>query len=470
MSHLHASRSTGLIRWMLVAGLLTPLSGCAFSKAEQPQAGQQQNQQPAAVDATVVRSGQLESSQEFTGTTQPVRQVSLRSQVEGQLLNLYVAVGDSVKQGQVLAEVDGEVLGATVVEAQAEVAALQSEVAAARNDVSDAQNQADQAQIELQQAQSDLTRLEFLARQGAIPDQQAEQARTRVGTARQVLQSAQARVRTRREAVAAAQGRVNAQRAVVAREQQRQSFTTLTSPVTGLVVEQPSEAGNLVQPGNEVLKLADFSQIKVIVQLSELELGGIRVGQSVKVRLDAFPNREFTGRISRLSPAADPIARLVPVEVIIPNPNGQIGSGLLARVTLPQQQNRPRILVPETALLANQDPKARQGGGGQNSQGGGAQNPQGGNRSQSSAQKPSNSQSERGIGTIFVVNESNNGTTVSLRQVTLGRRSNSQVEVLDGLRQGDRIVARSSRALKDGDAVRLSVISENPGQTGSDTN
>jgi RND family efflux transporter MFP subunit len=161
-------------------------------------------------------------------------------------------------------------------------------------------------------------------------------------------------VRTEEQAVAAAQGRVVAQEALVAEAKERRSYAKLISPITGVITEKVTEPGNLVQPGNEILKIGDFSRAKVIVQVSELELGKIKVGQSVEVSLDAFPNKKYTGRVIRISPAADTTARLIPVEVEIPNTDGNIGSGLLARVNF-QSTAQQRVVIPQTAIQAQQN-------------------------------------------------------------------------------------------------------------------
>jgi len=435
-------RTFGVSSYLLLAGCMMTLAGCGSPRAEAestPQPGRQgAANNLATVNVATAQAGDLGLAREYTGTTQPFRLVSLRSQVEGQLLDVAVTVGDSVTQGQVLAQVDATVLQASVAEAEAEVAARQAEVAQAQAEVSDIQTQVSSARVELQQAQSDLERSQALFQQGAIPEQQSEEARNRVAIAAQALRSAQEQVRTQQQAVAAVQGRVAAQRAVLAGEQQRQSFSTLTASINGAVVERLTEPGNLVQPGSEVLKLGDFSQVKVAVQISELELGNLRLGQPVQVRLDAFPNKRIRGQVTRISPAADPVTRLVPIEVTIPNPQEQIGSGLLARVTLGQNGAQSRIVVPETAL----------------------QVAQGKGQAGVSTANPSAQAQPRSNGTVFVITGTEDQPKVTAREVMLGDRNDGQVEIISGLQQGDRYITLSSAALKNGDAVRPSILSD----------
>ncbi|MEP0891745.1 efflux RND transporter periplasmic adaptor subunit [Leptolyngbya sp. NM3-A1] len=454
------SRRTGIICRASLVVLLLALTGCNLPKADaEPSSrnGQEQAQEEAAaVDVAIAQIGNVEESLEYTGTTQPFREVSLRSQIQAQLLDLAVDVGDRIQQGQSLARLDNTVQVATVAEAQAEAAALQAEVANVEAQVSDAQTQVTRAASELEQARSDLSRLQFLAQEGAIPIQQLEQARTNVDTAEATLRSTQQQVRSRQQQVVAAQQRVEAQRAVVAQGRAQQGFTVLSSPVTGSVLERSSEPGNIIQAGSEILRLGDFSQVKVAVQLSELELSTIQPGQSVEVRLDAFPEKTFSGRVDRISPAADPVARLIPVEVTIPNPGGQIGSGLLARVVFTQRTNRSRVVVPEIALQVNQDNRSQSSGGNQPEQS--ASNSTQANPSEKASGEGRNLPSD--IGTIFVVTGSGDEATVTARSVTLGRQGDGQVEIISGLEEGDRYVVRSTRPLKNGDAIRFSVLSE----------
>ncbi len=410
----------------------------------------QQGDGNASINVAIAQTGVLREPIPYTGTTRPVREISLRAQVEGRLLNLNVDAGDPVKQGQILAQVDDSMLLTTLSQEQAELAALESEVARAETQVSNARTKAEQARVQLNQAQVDAARRATLGAQGAISRQEAELAQTSAQTAEQAWRSAVEQIRTEEKAVAAAQRRVEAQRAAVAQAGERRSYALLASPINGVVLEKVTEPGNLIQPGGEILKLGDFNQVKVVVPLSELQLSKIQVGQSVQVTLDAMGNQSLTGQVSRISPAADPTARQLPVEITIPNSNGRIGSGMLARVSF-ESAATSRVVVPETALQEEGERGSR-GAREQGSKGAGEQGSRGAGEQRS---KPKSSE-----GTVFVVTGTGAQATVQARRVQLGDRANGKVEIISGLKPGERFAARSSKPLKDGAPVRLSVLSE----------
>lgn len=470
------SRIFGSIRWQLsfFALLSAVLTGCESlwepnAKAQpQPQSrSESAPKPPVAVDVAIASLGNIGTALEYTGTTAPVREVSLRSQIEGQLQELLVDVGDRVQPGQILARIEDDLLEGAVNQAKAEKAAQRSQVLTAKSQVGDASIKVEQARLQLQQAEADILRLQTslsarieqarleaqqtqadanrlkqLTQEGATPAQQAEQAQTRAKQAQQILRneqasadqqisqakttaqtaarilrSAQAQVEIEQQKVTAAEAQVTAQKALINQAKTRQAYASLRSPLSGKVLARSSESGNLVQPGTEILRLGDFSRLKIDLEISELNLNTVKLQQPVQVKLDALPDQSFPGVVTRISPAADPSARLVPIEITLANPAGKIGSGLLARVNFAPEQ-RQVVVVPESAL------------------------------------NPDSS--------VFVVNDTGKKATVTARPVTLGKKANGQVEILSGLSPGDRYVVRSSQPLQPNSAIRISVLSEKP--------
>ncbi len=131
--------------------------------------------------------------------------------------------------------------------------------------------------------------------------------------------------------------------------------------------------------------------------------------------MDAFAGEKISGRVSRISPVVDGDSRQIPIEIIIPNREGKLGSGLLARVSF-ESGKRQQIVVPATALQKDD--------------------------------------------TLFVIKQQGEKTIVQARIVQIGDRQNQKVEIITGLKVGEKFVRRSSRPLKTDQEVSLSVLSE----------
>lgn len=462
--------------------LVVGQSGCTRASRgnNDPRPGEQGG--PVAVDVVLAREGELRPELEYTGTTRATREVGLRAQTEGRLLSLAADVGDRVRRGQVLARLDDDLLQSALNQAEAELASRQSEVAAAQTQVGAAQTQVEQARLNLGQQRADAARYEFLAREGAGARQIAEQTRTAARTAAQVLRSQGQQVGNLQAGVRAAQARVSAQRAVIAQARERLSYAVLRSPIDGFVTAKLSEEGNLVQPGGEVLRVGDFGVVQVDVQVSELELGRVSLRQAVRVRLDAQGGQEFAGRVDRISPQADPLTRLVPVTITLPNPDNRIGGGLLARVRFGRAAQQ-RIVLPDTAFQSARGPGGGRGqaGGGGAPPSAGAEREGGGIRVEEARASTTDGRGEETTETVFALvgegrpveegNRERRGDnpqaprvparvyTVEPRQVRVGARADGQAEILDGLRVGERVVSRGVGPLRAGAEVRPSVLS-----------
>lgn len=191
----------------------------------------------------------------------------------------------------------------------------------------------------------------------------------------------------------------------------RLAYATVAAPITGIVTEKRVEAGDLVAPNTRLFTLADVSTLVVRVGVSELDVVELAPGERATVILDAFRGRTLPGRIRRVFPTADPTTRLVPVEVALENVDPNVARpGFLARVTFALGEHENVLLIPASALMGGSGSEA-----------------------------------------VYVVEEDR----AVRRTVTTGLSSQGRVEVVAGLREGERVITKGNTMLRDGMTVRV---------------
>jgi HlyD family secretion protein len=375
------------------------------------------------VDVAVATTGNSTNIREYIGTTEPNSTTVLRSQVEGRLLDLQVKVGDWVVKNRVIGRLDDSLLATTVAQERAELASLESEIAKEQLNVKNAQISLEETKIQLEQAKNDAQRYSGLAQIGAISQQQAESFETAAKVAQQAVFLAQEQVNIAQQAVTTARGRFTAQQAAILEASQRQAYSQLIAPTTGIVISQNQEPGNLVREGEEIITVGDFSAVKVLVPISASDLNLVTLGQTVRVQFDALQDKVFPGTVSKIAPNANIDTRKITIEITVINSDREIKSGLPAKVQLANNK-RSQIVVPQSAITE-----------------------------------------EAGINYLFVVTKENS----KQRQATVAKRAvktenspqnQDRVIVTEGLELKEKYIIRSSQPLKDKEIVSLSILSE----------
>ena len=206
----------------------------------------------------------------------------------------------------------------------------------------------------------------------------------------------------------AAKAAVVAAQANVDRLAQLKDFQQVTSPYDGVVTARNAEVGNLINAGagTEIYHVAQTDTLRVMVAVPQANVRSLKVGMGVEILVPEFPGRVFKGEISRFAGALDISSRTLETEIRLPNPRNELFPGMYgeARFSFPSAQ--PAILLPSNAAIINT------------------------------------------AGTqVAVVGE---GDKIHLQHVTLGRDFGSQVEVLDGLAPGSRVVAAPRDSLYEG--------------------
>lgn len=409
-----------LLATVLLAGckpLLPQNSDLVSSQANQSSP----RKQVTTVDVARADIKNSANPREYIGTTEPNSTTILRSQVEGRLIDLTVALGDEVSKNQVIGRIDDSLLAAAVKQEQAELASLESELAQEQLGVKNAQIGLEEATIKLEQAENDAQRYSGLAKIGAISQQQAESFQTAAKVAQQTVLLAAEEVNIAQQAVTTAWGRVVAQQSAIAEANQRQAYSQLIAPTTGIIINKNHEPGNLIREGEEIISIGDFSVIKILMPISASDLSLVTLGQIVKVEFDALKNSSFPGKVSRIAPLAEASTRKIMIEITVVNSGNKIKSGLLAKVQLPQI-NQQQVIVPQSAIIE-----------------------------------------EAGNNYLFVVtkeDQKQRQATVKKRKVTINNTFQDRVALSEGIEPGEKFILRSSQPLTDNEVVSLSIISE----------
>ena len=256
----------------------------------------------------------IKSSITATGTIEPVTSVTVGTQVSGIVSKLYVDYNSVVKKGQVIAELDKTNLTSELKTAQANLSSAQST---------------------LNYEQTNFNRYQTLYNKGLVSADEYE-------TAKLSYLKAKEQVNTSRESVQKAQTNLG--------------YATITSPIDGVVLSKAVEEGQTVAASfntPELFTIAqDLTDMRVIADIDEADIGGVKEGQRVTFTVDAFPEDHFEGQVTQVRQQATTESNVVTYEVVISAPNNdlKLKPGLTANVTIYTMEKNDVMAVPSKAL------------------------------------------------------------------------------------------------------------------------
>ncbi|MFH7024604.1 MAG: efflux RND transporter periplasmic adaptor subunit [Heteroscytonema crispum UTEX LB 1556] len=364
--------------------------------------------------------------------TLPSKQVEVTTPISGaKVVELLVEPGASVQKGQPLAVLSSPDLVTLRVESQEKLAQGQADLQQALADLTLAQQNRDRYQqiaaAEIVQAQSRVAfaqekyhKDQQLANAGALPRRNALESQTQLAEAKAELAKAssrrdviesEAQLKHAQSAVKVAKTRISlSNTAYETRLQQLGSranakgLVTVTAPISGKVADREVTLGQSFQDaGGKLLTIVNDSQVFATANIYEKDLGKVRIGQRVSVKVAAVPNRIFTGKISRISSVVQGETQVVPVQAEIDNPGGVLKPGMFAELEVLTDQTPTSILaIPISAVVEANGKKQ-----------------------------------------VYV----QNGNAYQAVEVTLGQTSADMVEVKTGLFEGDLVVTQRAPQL-----------------------
>lgn len=201
--------------------------------------------------------------------------------------------------------------------------------------------------------------------------------------------------------------------------QSRIDELTITAPFAGILGLREVSVGALVQPGDTITTIDDLSRIKVDFDVPSVFLPALKPGLPIIGKVDAYKGKEFRGEVQTVNARVDPVTRTVRVRAILPNPDTLLKPGLLMTIILLKDQ-REALLVPEEALIKRENKNF-----------------------------------------VFVVAEEDGKAIAQEREVKIGARQPGQVEILDGLRLGEKVITHGTLKVRSGMEVEVRASEEN---------
>ena len=335
-------------------------------------------------NVAVVQHATVTAGPVISGSLGAEKDATIRAQIGGAVLQTHADQGTRVRRGQLLAQLDD--------------AAVRDAFLSARSGVGTAQTSWEIAQRELERARK-------LEAGGAIATRDLEQAERAFSASSSALADARARL---------------------AAAQKQLENTRITAPFDGVVSARQASAGDVVAPGAPIMTVVDPSTMRLEASVPASQIGAVRVGLPVAFTVAGYDGRQFTGRVARLSPSADPVTRQVPIVVTIPNAGNTLVAGLFAEGRVSSEQ-RTAPMLPANAV--NQ------------------RGPQ-----------PTVLRMQRGVAEAVVV------------QVGIVDNTEDRVEITGGLAVGDTVLVGAAQGITPGTPVRVGAVTDTRAAAGTTKN
>lgn len=291
---------------------------------------------------------------QLSGTVE-AREIDLSFQIGGRISTIKVEEGNWVKEGEPVASIDATdlqlALQQTTATANAAKANLEALKAGTRKqEIRVAEADLQKAQSQLNFTMADVKRISFLVPKKLASDEQLEQAQLQYEIALASVEQTKQKLNLlkegpRSEDITRAEQQYIALSEASAITQQQLAYSNLTSPVSGMVTVRLSEAGEVVAPGQSVVRIAQTSHPWVRAYLNETQLGLVHIGQAVQVKIDSAPDKTLTGKLSFISPVAEFTPKTVEtrelrvdlvyrIKVDVENPDGMLKIGMPADISI----------------------------------------------------------------------------------------------------------------------------------------
>lgn len=372
------------------------------------------------VQVSPVLSKPLTYSISMSGDMAPQMQVDIFPRVSGYLEQIHVRLGDSVKQGQTIAQIDRTDYLQKVRETEARAAQAKAQLAEIEagprpEELRQAEEAVKGAESRFENSKLHRERVEALFKRQVISKKERDLSEMEYTVAESQLASSREHLKllregARQEAKEASRARLKEIEAVLAQERIRLQYTQITAPFSGEISRKYVDAGALVSSSTPIVNLIHTETIKVVVNVLEKDIPLLKAGMKAKIRTESFPGKIFEGKIVRISSALDPVTRTLQAEIDVPNSERLLKPGMYARIDVVLMEKPRALLIPRHAIVLSDGSKA-----------------------------------------IFILK----GNQAIRRPVVTGYEQEQYIEILEGVSEGDQVVVKGQELIKERSTIRV---------------
>ena len=288
---------------------------------------------PVPVEVSNVEQRTMRDRGEFSGTLLPLSKFSVAPKVSGRLEKLHVNIGDTVRNGDLIAVLDSEEYEQVVLQAKAALQVSQANLADSKS--------------ELDIATRELTHVRDLLERKIASETELDAALSNYNSANSSYEVSEAQVKQSEAALRAAEVRLSYTKIKATWEDNKDK--------PRIVAERFVDEGEMLSANANIVSIVDLSTVRAIINVVEQDFPEIRIGQPTSITTDAYGDRVFTGKVARRAPVLQEESRQARVEIEIPNPEGLLAPGMFVRVMIEFARHDNVKVVPQTALVRRND-------------------------------------------------------------------------------------------------------------------
>ncbi len=312
-----------------------------------------------------VEKGDLAKSVVATGKVTPILKVEVKSKASGIVKKLLVDYGDTVKKGQLLAQLDKVEIEAQVEQSRAALLAAEANLSSSQADYERAKVDAEGPDVPLLKRQYD--RNTEMAKDGVVSAQALDDADRNYKMALNKQNVAKAQMAVLKAKIAQSQAEKTRDQANLKQLEEQLSYTDITSPLDGIVLSRDVQMGDAVSSilvlgsgATLVMTLGDTSEVYVKGKVDESDIGKVYLGQPARIKVESFKDKTFFGKVTKISPMGvekDNVTTFE-VRVSINNPGGELKAEMTANAEIILEEHKNVLQIPEGAILYDKDKKA----------------------------------------------------------------------------------------------------------------